>query len=59
MAIREVREAKTFEAAWEKFKNATKVLDKVSSRGVIHKNNASNKKSALAHYVNSLKAKTA
>jgi small subunit ribosomal protein S20 len=59
MAIREVREAQNFETAWEKFQKATRILDKVSSRGVIHKNNAANKKSSLAHFVNSLKAKTA
>ena len=59
LAIREVRESKQFETAWEKFQKATRVLDKVCSKGIIHKNNAANKKSALAKYVNSLKAKTA
>lgn len=55
MAMRSVRETTNFDEAWEKFKYATKVLDKVAARGIIHKNNAANKKSSLAKYVNSLK----
>jgi small subunit ribosomal protein S20 len=54
LAVREVRESKTYDEAWEKFRAATKVLDRVSTRGVLHKNYAANKKSSLAKYVNSL-----
>lgn len=56
-AIRAVREASTFEEANEKLKSATSVLDKVVSRGVLHKNTASNRKAALAKFVNKLKSK--
>lgn len=55
MAVRSVREAKTYETALENFKKATSVLDKVSSKGIIHKNNASNKKSKLYKVVSALK----
>ncbi len=54
-AIREVREATEFEVAMEKFRKATSVLDKISARNIIHKNNAANRKSQLARYVMSLK----
>ncbi|NGO69504.1 30S ribosomal protein S20 [Streptomyces boncukensis] len=56
-AIRRTREAvaagdqaKAFEAQ----KTAARKLDKAVSRGVLHKNNAANKKSALAKHVASL-----
>ncbi|MBX3043442.1 MAG: 30S ribosomal protein S20 [Candidatus Kapabacteria bacterium] len=54
-AIRAVREATTFEEAMEKFRLATKVLDRISAKNVIHKNTAANKKSSLAKHVNKLK----
>lgn len=54
-AIRAVREASTFEEASEKFRLATKVLDRISAKNVLHKNAAANKKSALAKHVNKLK----
>jgi small subunit ribosomal protein S20 len=56
-AIRAFREAA---AAGEKDKAAellvvtSRKLDKAASRGVIHKNQAANKKSALAHALNDL-----
>ncbi|NLT26958.1 MAG: 30S ribosomal protein S20 [Microbacteriaceae bacterium] len=58
-AIRRVREAV---AAGEQEKAATalayasKKLDKAVSKGVIHKNQAANKKSAIAKMVNGLSA---
>jgi len=55
-ALRAVREATNYEEAYEKFKQATRVLDKISSKHIIHKNAASNRKSSLAKYVNSLKS---
>ncbi len=55
MAIRAVRESKTFEEGLENLKKATSVLDKVTAHGVLHKNTASNRKSSLAKYVFSLK----
>jgi len=54
-ALRDVREAKTYEDAAEKFQKATKILDKVTARGVMHRNTAANQKSALAKFVNSKK----
>lgn len=46
-ALRDVREAKTLDEALVKVNKAYSVLDKVAARGVIHKNNASNHKSAV------------
>lgn len=54
-AIRAVREAKTVEEAVEKLRIATKVLDRISAKNVIHKNTAANRKSSLARFVNKLK----
>jgi small subunit ribosomal protein S20 len=54
-ALRAVREAKTYEEACDNLKQATRVLDRISSIGIIHKNAASNRKSSLAKFVNSLK----
>jgi small subunit ribosomal protein S20 len=54
-AVRAVREATTFEEALEKFRLATKILDRISAKDVLHKNTAANKKSALAKFVNKLK----
>ena len=36
-------------------KDAIKIIDKVASKGIIHKNKASNKKSSLNKFVNNLK----
>ncbi len=54
-AIRAVSEATTFEEAAEKFRLATKILDRISAKNVMHSNTASNKKSSLAKHVNKLK----
>ncbi len=54
-AIKAVEEAKTYDEATEKFRDAQRILDKVSTRGVIHRNKAANKKSKLSKLVNSLK----
>ena len=58
-AIRDVRESSTYEDGLEKLKKVGRLLDKVAARGIIHKNNAANKKSSLAKLVNNLKVKTA
>jgi small subunit ribosomal protein S20 len=58
-AIREVHDAKNYEEAMEKLSKANSVLDKISARKIIHKNNAANKKSQLAKYVMTLKEKQA
>mgnify|MGYP000872868353 CR=1 FL=1 len=53
--MRAVLESTTLDTAVAKLQEATSVLDKVTSRGIIHKNNAAHKKSMLAKYVNKLK----
>ncbi|WFB09644.1 30S ribosomal protein S20 [Streptomyces sp. LX-29] len=57
-AIRKAREAVTagdLEKATVAVREASKKLDKAASKGVIHKNAAANKKSALAQQVATLK----
>lgn len=54
-AIRSVREAESYEEAQKNLSRATKLMDKLAARDIIHKNNAANKKSKLAKYVNKLK----
>ncbi|GGZ18622.1 30S ribosomal protein S20 [Streptomyces poonensis] len=57
-AIRKTREATAagdVEKATAALREATRKLDKAVSKGVIHKNQAANKKSALASQVASLK----
>ena len=57
-AIRKAREAAAagdVEKATELQRAAARQLDKAASKGVIHKNQAANKKSALASQVASLK----
>ncbi len=51
--IKSVREAKTAEEAAAAYKNTSSVLDKLATKGVIHKNTAANKKSRLAKVVKS------
>ncbi|MBB5933022.1 30S ribosomal protein S20 [Streptomyces zagrosensis] len=58
-AIRKSREAVAtgdLEKATVAFREAGKKLDKAASKGVIHKNAAANKKSALAAQVSALSA---
>ncbi|UFU01757.1 30S ribosomal protein S20 [Ruania suaedae] len=55
--VRKVREAIASgdkESAETALRSATRQLDKAVSKGVIHKNQAANRKSALAHQVASL-----
>ena len=40
------------EQAQKDFPNIVKLIDQVSSKGIIHKNKANNKKSKLATYLN-------
>ncbi|WP_377271488.1 30S ribosomal protein S20 [Peterkaempfera sp. SMS 1(5)a] len=58
-AVRKAREAAAagdFEKATVLAREASKKLDKAVSKGVIHKNQAANKKSALVQRVNTAKA---
>ncbi|GAA2036876.1 30S ribosomal protein S20 [Terrabacter terrae] len=52
--VRVAADAGDKDAAAEALKNASKKLDKAVSKGVIHQNQAANKKSALAKRVASL-----
>ena len=55
-AVKAVRTATDSADAAAKLIIATSILDKVTARGVMHKNTASNRKSSLARAVNRLKA---
>jgi len=52
--FREAAEAGDKDAALEAAKTATKKLDKAASKGVIHKNQAANRKSAISKKAASL-----
>jgi small subunit ribosomal protein S20 len=52
--FREAAEAGDKEKATVLFRDASKKLDKAASKGVIHANQAANKKSAMAKRANSL-----
>jgi small subunit ribosomal protein S20 len=52
--VRATVDAGDAEGAWEALQVASQALDKAASKGVIHKNNAANRKSELARRVNSL-----
>lgn len=56
--IKAIKKSKSFEEANQLLSQAYKILDRISAHGVIHKNNAANKKSRLALLVNKLKANT-
>ena len=53
-AIKKVLAAKTKESGEKELKKTVKLLDRVSTKGVIHKNNAANQKSRLTKIVNKL-----
>jgi small subunit ribosomal protein S20 len=53
--MRSVHESKTMEEGTERLSKLMRVLDKASSRGILHKNNAANHKSALSKLVAGLK----
>ncbi|NDJ91304.1 30S ribosomal protein S20 [Mycolicibacter kumamotonensis] len=53
-AFREAAEAGDKEKAGELLVSTSRKLDKAASKGVIHKNQAANKKSALAQALNKL-----
>ncbi len=55
-AIKEVFASNTYEAGFEKFKKANSLLDRLSLRGLMHKNTAANRKSSMARHLNKMKA---
>jgi small subunit ribosomal protein S20 len=54
-SIKSVMASKTYEEGFENLRSATKLLDRLSLRGILHRNNAANRKSALAKFINTLK----
>ena len=54
-AAKKVLNSTKKEEAAKELNNAVKIIDKVASKGVIHKNKAANKKSSLYKHVNNLK----
>lgn len=54
-AIKKLRQATEAGSAGEMLNKVSSMLDKLAKRNIIHKNKASNTKSKLSKYVNSLK----
>jgi len=54
-AIKRVRNEKDKAKAGTELKKVVKLLDQLAAKGLIHSNNAANKKSSLTKYVTSLK----
>ena len=54
-AIKRVRTSKAKEGGEAELKKVIKLLDQLAAKGMIHKNNAANKKSSLKKYISSLK----
>jgi len=53
-AIKDLRLTTDKAAAEHKYRNVSAVLDRLSTKGIVHKNFAANKKSKLARFVQSL-----
>jgi len=54
-AIRRVRESGEKDKAATELKKLAKLLDQLAAKGIIHRNNAANKKSRLSKFVASMK----
>lgn len=54
-AVKRVRESKEKDKAVVALTRAVKLLDQLASKGIIHRNNAANKKSSLTKFVGKLK----
>jgi len=54
-SIKRVRQSKEKEKAKKALQQATKILDQLASKGIIHRNKAANQKSQLTRFVGSLK----
>ncbi|MBI1807915.1 MAG: 30S ribosomal protein S20 [Ignavibacteria bacterium] len=54
-AVKRVRHLKEKDKASIELKKVVKLLDQLAAKGIIHRNNAANKKSSLTKYVSSLK----
>lgn len=54
-ALKNVLSSKKKDAAEKELKKAVSVLDKAATKGILHRNNAANKKSKLTRHVNKMK----
>jgi small subunit ribosomal protein S20 len=54
-AIKRVRGSKGKDKAADALKKVVKLLDQLAAKGIIHRNNAANKKSRLVKFVTTLK----
>ncbi len=54
-AIKRVRDAENREQAQAQLKEIVGLLDQLAAKGIIHRNNAANKKSRLTRFVNAMK----
>ena len=54
--VKKVRTSTSKDSASEALKTASKYLDRMSSRGLIHKNKAANQKAKLTKHVNKIGA---
>jgi len=54
-AMKRVRQSKEKGKAAASLKEVVKLLDQLAAKGVIHRNNAANKKSRLMKFVSTLK----
>jgi small subunit ribosomal protein S20 len=54
-AIKRIRSMKDREKALPELRKTVKLLDQLAAKGIIHKNQAANNKSALTKLVNNLK----
>ena len=57
--VKKLRETTDATEAKELYKKVSSMLDRLAKKNIIHKNNASNKKSKLAKFVNKLAASAA
>ncbi|PLX23273.1 MAG: 30S ribosomal protein S20 [Ignavibacteria bacterium] len=53
-AIKDLRDTQDKTVAEEKYKDVTTILDRLATKGIIHKNTAANRKSKLAKFVQTL-----
>jgi len=54
-AIKRVHAAENKERAQAELRKAITLLDRLAAKGIIHKNNAANRKSKLTRFVNAMK----
>jgi small subunit ribosomal protein S20 len=52
--FREAAEAGDSDAATSAMRSASRLLDKAASKGVVHRNQAANRKAAMAHRANTV-----